>query len=40
MLDFHARTDYPVYIVGNTFTQNAGYIDSNVLFIRSRGKNT
>lgn len=36
-LDFYPRTNYPVYIGGNVFTQNAGYIDSNVIFIRARG---
>ena len=40
MLDFHARSNFPVYIVGNSFNQNAGYIDSNVIFIRARGKDT
>lgn len=36
-LDFFERTNTPVFIVGNTFTQNAGYLDSNVIFIRARG---
>ena len=39
-LDFFARTNYPVYITGNVFDRNAGYIDSNVIFIRARGKNS
>lgn len=36
-LDFYERANYPVYITGNVFTRNAGYIDSNVLYIRARG---
>lgn len=39
-LDMKPRSYYPVYIAGNTFTKNAGYIDSNVIFIRARGSNT
>ena len=39
-LDMYPRTQYPVYIAGNTFTKNAGYIDSNVIFIRARGGST
>lgn len=37
-LDTYHREFYPVIIGGNTFTKNAGYIDSNVIFIRARGK--
>lgn len=37
-LDTYSRDYYPVVIGGNTFTKNAGYIDSNVIFIRARGK--
>ena len=36
-IDSHERTAVPIYIAGNTFTQNAGYIDATVLFIRARG---
>lgn len=36
-LDTYPRTYYPVVIGSNTFTQNAGYLDSNVIFIRARG---
>lgn len=39
-LDMYPRTTYPIYIASNTFTKNAGYLDSNVIFIRSRGLNT
>jgi hypothetical protein len=36
-LDFYERKTYPVYIAGNTFTKNAGHIDSNVIFLRAKG---
>ena len=39
-LEFQERTgNKAVFIAGNTFTQNAGYIDNNVIFIRARGTN-
>lgn len=38
-LDTYTREYYPVVIGSNTFTQNAGYIDSNAIFIRARGRN-
>jgi hypothetical protein len=36
-LDMYPRTYFTTIIGGNTFTKNAGYIDSNVIMIRARG---
>ena len=35
-LDMYERDTDPLFILDNTFTNNAGYIDSNVIFIRAR----
>ena len=37
-LDMKHRTNKRrVFVYGNTFTENAGYIDGSVIFIRARG---
>ena len=37
-LDTFERDYYPVVLGGNTFTNNAGYLDSNVVYIRARAR--
>lgn len=36
-LQLPERKVYPVVFGSNTFTKNAGYMDSNVIFIRAKG---
>ena len=37
MIESLHRNKTRILIAGNNFTQNAGYLDSNTIFIRARG---